>query len=118
MLRDFSGAEETAKAAQAIFQDLGDASGEAGTLLLVAGSHLGRGAYEEAKQVAKDARDLYKTQEDGQGEDSAEDFLDGLKDFESGKLKSEEFVGFSAQSGGERKPRQKEKGKTATSQQQ
>merc|ERR1712190_237724 len=32
--------------------------------------------------------------------------------------KNEEFVGFSAQSGGERKPRQKEKGKPTTSGQQ
>merc|ERR1712217_781085 len=40
------------------------------------------------------------------------DFLDGLKDFESGKLNSAEFVGFSAQGQGERKPRdKKEKGK-------
>jgi len=119
MLRNFSEAEETAKAAQSIFQDLGDGPGEAGTLLLVAGSHLGRGAYEEAKQVAKDARDIYQKQGDEKGEDSADDFLDSLKDFESGKLNSQDFVGFSAQGQGERKPRdKKEKGKPAASQQQ
>merc|ERR1712187_233884 len=71
-----------------------------------------------AKQVAKDARELYKTAEDEKGEDSADDFLDSLKDFENGKFKSEEFAGFSAQRAGERKSRQKDKGKTAAQSQQ
>jgi len=116
MLRNFPEATSTAKAAQAIFQDMGDTSGEASTLLLVAGAHLGAGEYDEAKLVAKDAGDLYKQREDEQGDDSVEDFLDSLKDYESGKLRSEEFAGFSMQAEGSRKPRQKEKGKAAPAQ--
>merc|ERR1719464_988632 len=84
-----------ARAAEKMFKDIGDGKGQAGSLLLVAGAHLGEGEFAEAKDVAKDAREVFREIESATGEESADDFLDALKQYESGKLSRFDFMGFS-----------------------
>merc|ERR1740121_2299508 len=88
-------AQKTAREAEKLFQGLGDTRGQAGALLLVSGGYLSAGEYAEARDAAKDARDLFRQVGDGAGEDSVEDFLDSLKQYESGQLNRADFVGFS-----------------------
>jgi len=99
-------AQKTAREAEKLFQGLGDTRGQAGALLLVSGGYLSAGEYAEARDAAKDARDLFRQVGDGAGEDSVEDFLDSLKQYESGQLNRADFVGFSMRGaeGGEGAP--------------
>mmetsp|Transcript_52229 Transcript_52229/g.167418 ORF Transcript_52229/g.167418 Transcript_52229/m.167418 type:complete len:784 (+) Transcript_52229:78-2429(+) len=88
-------AQKTARKAEQLFQELGDSRGQAAAMLLVSGSYLGEGDYQEAKDAAKDARDLFRAVGDSAGEDSVEDFLDTLKQYEAGQLNRSDFMGFS-----------------------
>jgi len=99
MNQSFAEAQKTARKAKAIFRDLDDADGQAGALLLVAGAHLGAGEFAESKDVAKDARTLFQDTGNGKGEDGADDFLDVLKQYESGGLSRTDFMGFTMSSG-------------------
>lgn len=88
-------AQKTARKAEQLFQEIGDQRGQAAALLLVSGSYLGSGDYQEAKDAAKDARDLFRSFGDSAGEDSVEDFLDTVKQYEAGQLNRADFMGFS-----------------------
>merc|ERR1711920_1115765 len=75
---------QAAEEAGGIFKDVDDAAGEAGAKLLAAGVHLAAGDVGEAKAAGKEAEKMYKALNDGPGEDSAADFVDSLKKYESG----------------------------------
>merc|ERR1712032_939125 len=120
-----NGAEALSKAndAQSIFRELDDAAGEAGAVLISAGAHLCERDYEEAKRAGKEAEKLYKNLGDGAGEDTALDFLDSLKKYESGEQKVQDFVGFTIKTSGlpgerEEATKSKRKGKPQQQQQQ
>lgn len=99
MNQSFAEAERTARKAEAIFRDMGDQDGQAGALLLVAGAHLGAGEFAESKDVAKEARALFEESGNGKGEDGATDFLETLKQYDSGMLNTKDFMGFFMTSG-------------------
>lgn len=95
MTRSYQDALKTARDAEVLFKDLSDSRGEAGALLLAAGAHLGEGEFEEAKRIGKDAADLFRQLGDFTGEDTAQDFVDNIKSYETGQLNRADFCGFS-----------------------
>jgi hypothetical protein len=99
MTKNFKDAQATAQACGTLFKALEDKRGEAGALLLEAGSDVGIGDFDEARRKARDARDIFQGAEDGVGEDSCEDFLDSLKQYEKGDLNSKDFMGFAMKGG-------------------
>jgi tetratricopeptide (TPR) repeat protein len=110
MTKNFQDAQTTANACRTEFKALEDKKGEAGALLLVAGSFLGLADFDEAKTSAKEARDIFVAAEDTVGEDSCEDFLDSLKQYEKGDLDSRDFMGFAMRGGDpSSKPRERKK---------
>jgi len=100
-----------------LYKDLGDGQGEASALLLLAGANLGKGDFEDSRMVAKDVRDLFGQLEDSAGEQAAEDFLENLKNFESGKSDHRDFMGFAIKQSGEKKMSKEEKKKAAAANQ-
>merc|ERR1712217_340015 len=87
-------AKRNAAKAEELFQEVGDRHGQAGSLLMLAGAHLDSGEFPEARDRAKEAREFFRNMRDDAGEDGVEDFLDDLKEYESGNRKKDDFMGF------------------------
>merc|ERR1712032_1609617 len=88
-------AKRNAGKAEEIYQQAGDRHGQAGALLVMAGAHLGEAEFPEARERAREARELFKSIRDAAGEDGVEDFLEDLQEYETGKRKKGDFLGFS-----------------------
>jgi len=88
-------AKRNAAKAEEMYQEVGDRHGQAGALLIMAGAHLGEGEFPEARERAREARELFKSIRDDAGEDGVEDFLADLQEYETGKRKKGDFLGFS-----------------------
>lgn len=110
MSQSYEDAKRNAAKAEELFQEVSDRHGQAGSLLIIAGAHLGAGEFPEARDRAKEAREYFRSMRDDSGEDGVEDFLADLKDYEAGKRKKGDFMGFSMDVGAprqENKPRRR-----------
>jgi len=116
MTQNFNQAQVSARRAETLFQELGDQHGQASALLLVAGAKLGLGDFAEAKDLAKEARETFWDLGSTQGEDSVDDFIHTLKEYESGVLDRTAFTGFTMGApdpADQKRKQKKEKGQKA-----